>query len=176
MNRRVREMEIDEIDLMINYFLTADRDHLLAMGVEPSRLPPAAAWQRQVVDDLQRPLAQRHYYYLTWELDGLPVGHSNINDIFYGLHATMHLHLWQPQTRRSGHGTFFVRRSIARYFEKFQLQNLFCEPYALNPAPNRTLAKAGFELQKRYETVPGWICFPQEVNRWLLTRAKWEQS
>lgn len=88
----------------------------------------------------------------------------------------MHLHIWPPGNRRGGYGAYFIRRSIDRYFETFQLQNLFCEPYALNPAPNRILANAGFDLVRTYETIPGWINFPQTVNRWVLTRDNWSRG
>ena len=40
--------------------------------------------------------------------------------------------------------------------------------YAENPGPNRTLAKLGFRLIKRYRTVPGIINFEQEVNRYVM--------
>ncbi|MDX1417557.1 MAG: GNAT family protein [Candidatus Promineifilaceae bacterium] len=172
-NRRVRDIQVHEFDLVIDYFLNSDEDHLRGMGVEPARLPDRDQWRQALLADCGRPLEKRQNYYVIWELNGKPVGHSNINEIFFGLHASMHLHLWQPETRHSGNGTFFLRQSITRYFETFQLQNLFCEPYAHNPAPNRTLAKVGFELIKTYETQPGWICFHQEVNRWRMTRKKW---
>jgi hypothetical protein len=45
---------------------------------------------------------------------------------------------------------------------------LYCEPYALNPAPNKTLEKLGFKFLKTYTTIPGWINFEQEVNLWEL--------
>ena len=173
MKRRVRECEIDEFDLVINYFLQADDAFLKGMGVVKSKMPTAVEWRRMVVEDLEWELQERHYYYLLWELDGIPVGHSIINEIIYRQEAKMHLHLWQSQNRRRGNGTFFVRESISAYFEKFQLQKLFCEPYALNLAPNRTLAKVGFELLQSYETTPGWIAFEQPVNRWLMTRERW---
>ncbi|MEM7345033.1 MAG: GNAT family protein, partial [Chloroflexota bacterium] len=126
--------------------------------------------------DFEQPLAQKKFYYVLWELDQAPIGHSNINKIVYGQEAYMHLHLWHSQKRKGGHGTFFIQESINRYFELFHLQNLFCEPYALNPAPNKTLAKAGFELLKTYETTPGWINFNQPVNRWVLTKETWLQA
>ena len=44
------------------------------------------------------------------------------------------------------------------------LENLYCEPYALNLAPNGTLLKLGFKLVKQYETTPGSINFYQKVN------------
>jgi len=41
-----------------------------------------------------------------------------------------------------------------------------CEPYALNPAPNKILKKVGFTFIKIYETTPGWINFKQKVNQY----------
>ena len=176
MKRNIREFEVDDIDLMINYFLEADHDFLIGMGAEPDKLPPAAEWRKILLDDFERPLEHKKFYYIIWEVDDVPVGHSNINKIIYDQEAYMHLHLWQSEKRRNGQGTFFIKGSISRYFEKFHLQNLFCEPYALNPAPNKTLPKAGFELVKTYETTPGWINFNQSVNRWVLSKDKWLQT
>lgn len=38
-----------------------------------------------------------------------------------------------------------------------------------NPAPNKTLKKAGFELVKEYVTTPGPINFEQPVKLWCLS-------
>ena len=53
----------------------------------------------------------------------------------------------------------------------FNLLKLFSQPYALNPAPNRTLQKVGFKYLKTYETTPSWINFRQPVTLWLLNMA-----
>lgn len=176
MNRQVREMKADEIGLMVSYFRDADLDFLHQMGVDPERLPAYDDWVNSVVEDLDRPAEERQHYYLAWVLEGVPVGHSNINKVIYGQEAFMHLHVWDPANRQDGNGAFFVDSSIAFYFEKFELQNLFCEPNAHNPGPNKTLPKIGFELVKSYETTPGWLNFHQLVNRWRLTREKWQKT
>ncbi len=176
MERRVRELDTADIARVVAYFRDADPAFLAGMGVDHAKLPARAEWERIIRDDLARPLEDRKFYYLVWENDGAPVGHSNINKIVYAREAFMHLHLWQTGNRRSGHGTYFIPQSIDRYFERFHLQVLICEPYARNPAPNRVLAKAGFELVRTYETTPGWINFPQTVNRWVLTRANWRHG
>jgi len=94
-------------------------------------------------------------------LDGIAVGHSHINDIDYAKEAFMHLHIWNPTQRKSGNGFFFIRESIKIYFEMFKLLKLYSQPYALNPAPNRTLQRVGFKYVKTFETIPSWINFPQ---------------
>ena len=85
----------------------------------------------------------------------------------------LHFHIWYPDYRRQGCGKYFLKESLNTYFPKFQLKKLFCEPYSLNSAPNKTLAKVGFALIKEYEPKVGWINFPQTVSRWLLTREAW---
>jgi hypothetical protein len=54
------------------------------------------------------------------------------------------------------------------------LKKLFCEPYALNPAPNKTLEKIGFEFVKEYITTPGWINFEQPVKLWMMDFEKFK--
>ncbi len=60
--------------------------------------------------------------------------------------------------------------SLPFFFKNLQLKNVFCEPYALNPAPNRTLEKVGFECLEEYVTVPGYLNFEQPVKRWRMSR------
>lgn len=170
MRCRVREMTLDESRLMIRYFCEADADFLDGMGVDPAKMPSQEAWFALLEEDFARPLSQRDFYYLVWEVDGAPVGHCNINKIETGHQASMHLHIWEAKNRLSGRAPQLVQESVEYFFERFDLQQLYCEPHALNPAPNRTLPKAGFRLLKTYETMPGWITFLQPVNHWVLDR------
>ncbi len=169
-------MEMADASLMINYFLNADHEFLKGMGVEPSKLFPIDEWQALLAEDFARPIPNRHFYYLLWEFDGQPIGHSNINKITFGEQAHMHLHLWDTSKRQKGNGQYYIHECIDQYFKKFQLQKLFCEPYAKNPAPNKTLPKVGFTFVKDYTTIPGWICFSQTVSQWVLTKEKWTST
>jgi hypothetical protein len=64
-----------------------------------------------------------------------------------------------------------LRRSIEVFLRRFALAQLYCEPYAGNPAPNQVLAKVGFRFVRRYRTTPGLINSEQEVNRYVLENA-----
>jgi RimJ/RimL family protein N-acetyltransferase len=59
--------------------------------------------------------------------------------------------------------------TLPYYFENLKLKKLWCEPYALNIAPNKTLEKAGFHFIKEYTTVPSFICFEQPVKQWMIS-------
>jgi RimJ/RimL family protein N-acetyltransferase len=163
-------MRLDETRLMIRYFLEADHDLLRGMGIDPKKLPSESTWRELLQEDFTRPIPQRHFYFRAWVFDGALVGHCNLNKIAYGQSAFLHLHVWNVDNRRDGCATQLLKPSVVHFFERFELRELFCEPYALNPAPNRALPKVGFQLVKPYETTPGWINFHQPVNLWMLAR------
>jgi RimJ/RimL family protein N-acetyltransferase len=171
----VREINLGDIDLIADYWLNSDPQFLINMGVDLAKLPGREALTNMLSEQINLPLHEKKSYALIWELNGRPVGHSNVNAISFGDHATMHLHIWQSNIRKQGLGSQLVKMSLPFYFEKLELQTLICEPYALNPAPNKTLKKVGFTFEKRYRTIPGTLNFEQEVNRWTLTRQTYKQ-
>lgn len=172
----VRELQAKDIPLVADYWQNAEPEFLTGMGVDLAKLPTRDALTAMLTQQLSLPVNQRMSYALIWLEDGEPVGHSNVNKISFSESAYMHLHLWQPALRQKGAGTELVKKSLPFYFENLQLKTLYCEPYALNPAPNKTLAKAGFEFVKRHTTIPGTINFEQEVNCWQLTRTQYEKQ
>jgi len=103
---------------------------------------------------------------MIWLFNGKAIGHCNVNNIIFGQSAFMHLHMWNAPNRKKGMGSQLVQLSIPYFFKHLELKELFCEPYALNPAPNKTLAKLGFQFIKKHVTIPGSLNFEQEVNRW----------
>lgn len=168
MTRNVRELTKDDVDLIIDYFLNSTPEHLLRLGVDETKLPGKNEWRIIILNDLEQPLEKRKFYYVIWEVNDIPVGHSNINDIVFGRQALMHLHLWNPDDRRKGNGTYFIKESLNTYFKKFRLEKIYCQPNALNDAPNKTLERVGFTFLKKYETIPGWLNYKQFVNLWVL--------
>ena len=164
----VREMTLEEANIIIDYFHTASHDFLKSLGVSPAKLPYRDDWEAFYRAEYSRPINKRRAILVLWELDEEPLGFSTADKIIFGQEAYMHLHILRPERRRSGYGANFVRETVKIYFSKLKIQQLFCEPYALNPAPNRTLQKAGFKYIKTHETTPGPLNFRQPVNRWLL--------
>jgi RimJ/RimL family protein N-acetyltransferase len=166
----VREMALDEVGLIIDYFHDSSPEHLEMLGVDPTRLPPRDRWRRRYEEDDAQPRAKRSSMLVVWELDGVAVGFSTCDRIAHGEHAFMHLHVVDPKRRRSGIGTAAVRQTAELYFEQLALQRLLCEPNAFNVAANRTLQQAGFRYVKTHMTVPGPLNYRQPVTRWLLER------
>lgn len=168
--RIVRPMQLSETDLVIDYFHSATPDYLNSLGVDPARLLERAQWTAHFAKLFSMPVEHRPSLFVLWELNGEPAGFSSSDKIVFGEEAYMHLHILHPERRQQGNGTFFVRQTAKLYVETLRIKRLFCEPYALNAAPNRTLQAVGFKYIKTHETVPGPLNFPQPVTRWMIER------
>ena len=169
----VREIQKEDIDFLIHYWLESSPEFLIGMGVDLNKLPTKDGLTKMLSKQINTPINKKLSYALIWLVDNQPVGHSNVNNIIFGKEAIMHLHLWQSKNRQKGIGTELVKKSLPYFFKNLKLQQLFCEPYALNSAPNKTLKKIGFEFEKEYKTIPGSLNFEQIVKRWKLTRERY---
>ncbi len=158
---------------MLEYFYSGGDAFLLGMGIDPELMPVRKEWKHDILSDHAKLDIERNRIYVGWHYREELVGHCSVNKIRPGKDAFLHLHLWRPELRRSGLGRHFVRLCALYLWDRLQLKLIYSEPYAENPGPNRTFARLGFTFVRRYRTVPGIICFEQDVNRWeLRDRAK----
>jgi RimJ/RimL family protein N-acetyltransferase len=174
-NLSVREIESKDIPLITHYWLTLTKEHHETMGVDVSKIPAEEECKQMLEEQIQQVYKEKKSYCIIWQLNGEAVGHSNINKIKFGEEAYMHLHLWNSDERMKGNGAAFVKMTLPWFFNNYHLQNLYCEPYALNTAPNKTLEKVGFKFIRQYRTSPGWINFEQEVNLWKLSKNEYQK-
>ena len=165
----VRELHSSDIEHIAQYWLDSDPKFLISMGVDLAKLPSKSGLTAALLEQLNQPLPNKQSYCIIWELDKIPIGHCNINKIKFAEEAFMHLHLWDSKTRKKGMGISLIKMTLPYFFQNFELKKLYCEPYALNPAPNKTLEKVGFKFIKQYLTIPGSLNFEQQVNRWELS-------
>jgi RimJ/RimL family protein N-acetyltransferase len=175
MQLSVREIQLQDIEPLVNYWMNATPEFLTGMGVDLQKMPRPEEFTMMLNEQINTPLKDKKSYCIIWLEDGIQVGHSNVSKINFGEEAYMHLHLWNNASRKKGNGTAFVKLTLPYYFENLQLKKLCCEPYALNPAPNKTLKKLGFTFVKKYTTIPGILNFEQEVNLWEITKEQFEK-
>lgn len=175
MELSARAIQLEDVAQIAHYWASADADYLKSMGADIAKLPSSEYFTQMLTEQIHTPMHEKQGYATIWMLDGQAVGHCNVNKIEFGKQAWMHLHLWQSGIRRKGMGTELVKKSLPFFFEGLQLEQLFCEPYALNPAPNKTLERVGFELEKQHVTIPGPINFEQEVKLWKLSKARYQE-
>jgi [ribosomal protein S5]-alanine N-acetyltransferase len=164
----VKELSITEVPLLVDYWHQPDKAFLQSMGVDLQKVPARNDLTQMLEQQAKLPYEQKASYCMIWLLDGEPVGHCNVNKIVLGQEAYMHLHAWQKQNRRKGYGVSFIKLCVPWFFKNLNLQVLYSEPYALNPAPHRALEKAGFERIKNYTCIPGSVNFEQEVVLWRM--------
>ncbi|MET0393020.1 MAG: GNAT family protein [Chitinophagaceae bacterium] len=172
----VREIQAGDVELITSYWLAADAAFLRGMGADPAKVPGREQWLSMLGAQLEQSYRDKQSYCIIWLIGGIPSGHSNVNRITWGEEAYMHLHLWHTDARRQGCGPALVKMTLPYFFENLQLKKLCCEPYALNPAPNKVLEKAGFTFVKQYTTTPGFINFEQPVNHWELSLDEYKKQ
>jgi RimJ/RimL family protein N-acetyltransferase len=165
-----RLMESAEVDIIIDYFHRATPEFLNTLGVDPAKLPDPGRWRTHHQQEFSLPLEKRKSLLVLWLAGSEPIGFSTADKIKLGDEAHMHLHITRPEKRSAGAGAELVKQTARIYFDTLKIRRLFCEPYALNTAPNRTLQRAGFTYIKTYETIPGPLNFHQAVTRWRLER------
>jgi RimJ/RimL family protein N-acetyltransferase len=163
-------MELADMSRRIDYFHAADDATLDRLGVSRDRLPARAEWMAAYAEDFRRPLAERRVYGVVWELDGEAIGFSTTEPTEFGREAYMHLHIVRPELRRRGLGSELVRLTTGHYFKVLELKRIFCQPNALNTAPNRALQAAGFRYVRSHEVEPTPINPPQLTTLWVLER------
>ncbi len=166
----IREIQTGDIELIANYWIRAEPNFLVSLGVDLTRLVTRSELQKALTEQMNTPIREKMSYTLIWEMDGKQVGHTNVNKIEFGEKAFIHFHLWHSDIRQKGIGTEFIIKSLTYFFDNLNLRQLYCEPYALNYAANKTLEKIGFKFERQYKTIPGAQNFKQEVKLWKLTR------
>ncbi|MEO0895061.1 MAG: GNAT family protein [Bacteroidota bacterium] len=174
MDLNVREATLNDIPLINAYWQQADESFLEGMGADKSKLPAPEDFALMLGQQIESSYADKKAYALIWEVDQVAIGHCNVNDIIFGQSAFMHLHLWQSDKRKKGMGAQLVRMSLPFFFDKLELETLYCQPKSDNEAPNRTLAKVGFHFLRNRWCTPGSINFEQEVNLWALPKETFE--
>jgi [ribosomal protein S5]-alanine N-acetyltransferase len=167
----VSELQPEDLPLLADYWLESPAAYLAGLGVDLQKLPTREAFLAQIGGQLALPLAERRSLALLWRLGEQSIGHCNLNPFTFGETGHLHLHLWKAEHRQQGLGLPLLQMSLPVFFNLLQLQQIICEPYAHNPAPNALLAKAGFTYLKTYRTTPGSINFEQEVKRWSLDKS-----
>lgn len=171
----IRELDATDVPLLTTYWTTATEEQLRGMGADPAMMPTEENWHQRLNTQIATTYAQKQSWALILLIDGVPSGHCNINKIVPGGEAWMHMHLWQANYRQNGAGTAMVKMAIPHFFRQYNLKRLYCEPYALNPAPNATLKKLGFEFVRQAITKPDIITFEQPTNLWVMTREHYQE-
>jgi hypothetical protein len=84
MQLTVREMRVEEADLIVDYFHNSTPEHLETLGVDPTRLPTPEAWRDRYRREYTLPINQRATLLVIWLSNDRPIGFSTSDKIVYG--------------------------------------------------------------------------------------------
>jgi hypothetical protein len=90
----VREMLLEEVGVVIDYFHGSSAEHLEMFGVDPTRLPDRAQWRQMYEVDFAQPIERRRSLLVLWQSEAEPIGFSSVDKIVPGP-----LNFHQPVTR-----------------------------------------------------------------------------
>jgi RimJ/RimL family protein N-acetyltransferase len=171
MNRfSIRPLEQQDIPHILDYWLKATPEYLLAMGANAGRFPSRAEWQASLEKTLITPERQATNFYLIWLVDGRPIGFNSLKNIVYGDRGEMHLHVWDSASRGRGYGGPLFCLAAIEFFKRFALKQIYCEPSASNAPPNKLLRQIGFPLVLTHTTASSELSLVCEVNRYDIRR------
>jgi RimJ/RimL family protein N-acetyltransferase len=169
----IRALEHADIKHIVHYWLHSSAEHLHLMGVDLQKIPHEDALTAMLEEQISTPDHLKRSLAMILLVNGHPCGHCNVDQIQFGHEANMHLHLWSSAHRGQGLGASMVRLALPHFFERLQVHTIWSQPYALNPAPHKTLEAVGFEAVGRITTVPGSLNFEQEVIRYRMTKSRY---
>lgn len=144
--------DVNEVQYLLDYWFSRTDEQLQIMGVSRSNFPSYSSWLERIHGQISLPKDKKVSHYILWLVDGVPVGHSSLSQINYGVDACIHLHIWEPKRRRKGLGKKFVHLSLIHYFSMFPFQRLYCEPAAHNDPANLVLQQIGFRFLENLST------------------------
>lgn len=164
----IREYQLEDFPAIQAYWLGQSVSDLERMHVDPVKLKESMAQPEKTVPDLKTPDKEKKAHRYMWLLDGELIGMTTLRNMTFGGSAEIHLHIFDSTHRNKGFGLQLFLISLREVHRRFELKNVFCEPAASNPAPNRLLQRLGFKIAKTYRTIPGYICFEHVVNRYEI--------
>ena len=167
----VRPLELEDVPHIVDYWVNAGPEHLLAMGTDASQVPGRARWQANLERIVGTPERDATTFYLVWVVDGRAIGFNSLKNIVYGDSGEMHLHIWEESSRRKGYGAPLFCLAAIEFFRRFELKSIYCEPSASNPAPNAMLQRIGFPLVRTHTAASSEISLVCELNRYEVDRA-----
>ncbi len=68
----VREMQAEDVDRIVNYWLNAEPGFLVGMGVDLAKMPSRADMTAMLSAQLTKPYPEKQSYCIIWEIDGQP--------------------------------------------------------------------------------------------------------
>ncbi|WP_323121959.1 hypothetical protein [Burkholderia alba] len=146
-----------DIEGFLAYWYDGGDGHLIAMGVDPSKLPGRRQMGDMLALNIERDARSAHPQnaILSIKLRGRTVGVHELTHLVPregeppGRYASgvMHAHIWHAEHRRLGIGVVSYVKAMRAFFERFALDAIRFESPADNAGANRIKVRLGIEPQ-----------------------------
>jgi RimJ/RimL family protein N-acetyltransferase len=166
----VRPLAIDDLDAIVAYFTKLSQADANRMGLELNRVPSATQLRSELNKMIATPRDCPSTFVLAWCVDGETIGHSSLKDIVPGEVGSTHLHMWRTDLRGKGYGPRLFCLSALKFYDRFNLKRIICEPKADNPMANGMLKKVGFPLILTHIAASSELSAVCELNRYAIVR------
>lgn len=169
-NLSVRKMRETDIPHMVRYWTQGDPILMERMAVDTSAIPKASELTTELTELLLTKDEKCSVCYSVWQVGEKSVGFASLKNIRWGKSGEMHLHMWDDGFRGKGYGGVLFSLSALHFYERFQLNEITCEPSANNPLPNKMLTKAGYPLISRRFGRSSALSAECELNTYAIRR------
>lgn len=164
----VRALSLNDIPLIVNYWLKSSPEDLVRMGVDKLKIPTASQFEEALRSLLEQDNQEARTSYRIWLVDGLPIGFSSLKNIQYEKSGEMHLHIWNTSFIGKGYGPILFCLSAQSFYDAFKLKAIKCEPRASNSLPNKMLQKVGFPLVETRTAASSELSLVCELNQYNI--------
>lgn len=166
----VREISVNDTERLADYWSNLTNEEAFRIGIDTDEIPNKSTIIEMLNHQIAVPNSDKNTFILIWELDGVPIGHSNITPIVTNDFANIHFHIWDRNNWKSGLGEKYIRLSIPIFFEQYSLNRIYGVFHTNNIAAEKLFQKLGFTLADEYETRPGDWSLYQSVKKYVLNK------
>ncbi|SOB77448.1 Protein N-acetyltransferase, RimJ/RimL family [Marinobacter sp. LV10R510-11A] len=169
-NFAVRTLELSDIPNIVSYWLESSPTDLARMGADASKFPTAEQLEISLRSGIGQANHDAQTSYLIWLINNIPIGFSSLKNIHFCQTGEMHLHMWDASYKGRGYGGILFCLSALKFYEKFKLNSITCEPRSSNPLPNKLFSKIGFPLTATRVGASSELSLICELNQYTITK------
>ena len=152
----VRDLSVDEIPAVVNYWFHSPPGFIERMGVDPAKMPKESEMKSGLLQKIQenKLLTVSKLNALAILCDGHAIGMHTINPLIENDYGIFHAHIWESHFRRQGIGMRSYPLACRVFIERFGLKRILFKTPIHNIGAIRTKEKLG--IRKLGEEVIGF--------------------
>lgn len=167
---RFRDYEPSDIDRICDYWFRSPKGFLGSIGIDQEKMFSESDIRNSMTKSFNSriPDIELKSEGLVIEYKGEPIGTHIINEIEFGLKGIFHAHIWKPEFRQIGIGTYTYPRACKIFFDRFQLQKIVFKTPVDNLGANLLKKKLGMKPIEKIKLCEGPVKDGTVANVYVL--------